>query len=285
MDVAQFSGYLLFLPAAVAFCFQWKQNQEVSNKLAHTEQLFKRRSQELERVQKEWEVSLGLDKTRQQKWVQLEKQVKDAKAKVQELLDQQELLKAAHEKALLGVSENIEDKNQQITILLQQLKEQDLQSQLSQKKAREIERAAAAQMEQAEEKIKASRKGQESELHALRVENRKLETQLQQSQKILATSALDAEQEKRLKKQLAQYRYFNQTVCSQRELLEERLENWETALKGLATAVCTEKGAAVPTSLGPLVGTALELLNQNQLVDDQEFTPHGTVSHESTLTT
>ena len=284
MDVVQISGYLLCLPAVGAFWVQWRQNSEQKKKLLQLEELFCKRTQELERVQKEWEASLGLDRNRSQKWGQLEKQVKEAKAKAQELLEQQELLKEAHEKELRGRLEKVEDKEQQIETLLRQLKEQDQQAQFLQKKVKEVERAAAVQLEQMEAKSKSSIKGQFHELNTMRAENRKLESQLQQAQKTYAAASVDVEQGKRLKKQLAQYRYFNQTVSSQGEMLEERLQNWETALKGLATAVCQDKKVQVPTTLGPLIGTALELLNQSQLVvDDQDFTPHGTVCHAPTI--
>lgn len=285
MDMGQISGYLLSIPACGALWMQWQQNRSLQKKVAHTEQLFQKRTQELERVQKEWETSLGLEKGRQQKWAQVEKQLKEAKARTQETVDQQAGLKATQEKALRSLSEKVEDKESQISTLVQQLKEQDQLVQLAQKKAKEAERAAAIQVAQAEEQTKASAKGQFHEINTLRAENRKLESQLQQMKKTVAASTIDAEQEKRLKKQLAQYRYFNQTVSSQREMLEERLQNWETALKGLATAVCAEKQVTAPTALGPLVGTALELLHQSQLVDDEAFAPHGTQVYESIVAT
>jgi len=268
ISVVSIIGYALACPLALVGIAFWRRNRGLEASLFRSEQLFQKRTKELERVQKEWEEALTLEKGKQQKVGSSEKQLKELKTKNQDLLEQQLKTKEAHEKECAAVQEKLAEQVHQVEVLTAQLKEQDQSHRHTYRRVGELERELAQQTQRMDEKVQESQKAQFQELNRLRVENKKLESLMLKSQKVL--EATDPEGDKRTKKQLAQYRHFYQTACNQRDMLEERMQNWETAIKIMATAICTQKGLTVPSSIGPLVGLALEQLNQGQLVNENE---------------
>lgn len=73
----------------------------------------------------------------------------------------------------------------------------------------------------------------------------------------------------RLRKKLAHYNHFFKVMRGQKEMLEERLENWERALQMLSAWAVKEKGGDSSwKTLGELVAAALQVTMQGQLVDD-----------------
>ncbi|MBI2601639.1 MAG: hypothetical protein HYW48_01170 [Deltaproteobacteria bacterium] len=73
----------------------------------------------------------------------------------------------------------------------------------------------------------------------------------------------------RLRRKLSHYSHFFKVMRGQKEMLEERLENWERALQLLSAWIVKEKGGGEAQTLGELVASALHLTMQGSLVDDQ----------------
>ncbi len=62
-----------------------------------------------------------------------------------------------------------------------------------------------------------------------------------------------------------------------REMAEERNQNWETALRYFATHILGDKTKAADTSIGSLVGAALEKIGATLVIDEEEAVPHATL--------
>ena len=88
-----------------------------------------------------------------------------------------------------------------------------------------------------------------------------------------ATENLTLEEAQALKRKLAQIERLYAGMKGLRELAEERNNNLETAVRKLAThtlqSLRSNKSEDLPTTLGPLVGGALELIGA-ELIDDGE---------------
>ena len=90
--------------------------------------------------------------------------------------------------------------------------------------------------------------------------------------------ALGRDYHKVLKKKLKQYHSFYVTMLSQKNMLEERLGNWEKALKSLSYWVLKQENINPKLkgeeALGELVSSALEITGLDSLVEDEFSTKH-----------
>jgi chromosome segregation ATPase len=98
----------------------------------------------------------------------------------------------------------------------------------------------------------------------------KLENLVRKTAEVHALKTKQAEQVKRKAKH---YQQFYNTVVGQKEMLEERNNNWELALELLASWVLKNQGksasCADENNLGDLVAQALEVTKQRPLIFDE----------------
>lgn len=177
-----------------------------------------------------------------------------------------------HQKELQAKLENASSKAEHFEEMCQSLTKQ-LQ-QLDQEKAAEKKQAtdtlntklksARGEVNSLKEQLKeakASTKEQSIQLQKKTKDFKKLEEK---------SKSGDPEEVKKLKFKLKQYQHFYSTIQGQKEMLEERNHNWETALKLLSTWILKSRNKEVSPNIGTLVSSALELTKSGPLVNDEE---------------
>ena len=161
----------------------------------------------------------------------------------------------------------------QTEVLLQQLKEIDEQK-------RDLRLQLQKEQEEIEQKIKAINLKHQSEIKELntkittdkkeRLRLLKMIEHLEKKVKIADPKLLD-----RLSKRLKHYQHFYRVALSKKEMLEERIDNWELALKLLSKWVLFSQARLKKDeeNLCELVGSALECIKKGSLVEDEFSQP------------
>jgi|GEM_PF-4396556 len=122
----------------------------------------------------------------------------------------------------------------------------------------------------------------QSQINELRSTNKDLRQRLEQTESALkkseelAAKSANPDEVRLLKRKLAQFERLYAGMKGMRELADERNQNLETAVRKLATytlksrqAASNDAQSAIPTTLGPLVGGALEVIGA-VLIDDAD---------------
>lgn len=207
----------------------------------------------------------------QQKASKLTKLEKDNRALQERLRSTQQdgdKITAEWESKIASLQNKIEHYQEEAKALTAQITELDQEK-------REIRKDLSSKETQAGEKFKKS-------LDESQEKTKELKAKIRELEKIVAKSDSEVSRLKeqkqenhaaenlQLKRKIHQYHYFYKTMRLQKEMVEERNANWEKALILLASAIYQDKakGKTVPTNLGELIGGALTLAKQPQLVID-----------------
>lgn len=138
-----------------------------------------------------------------------------------------------------------------------------------------------------ESELKSSLASLKKQLANLESQHKKTLNELQSKLEVQSPEAsLEASKDKQtqddelrqVKHKLQQYHHLYQAMRGHKEMLEERNENWEKALRMISSWVLSKEShpdsqQELPSNLGTLVGQALEFIRQGPLVDDEFSLP------------
>lgn len=270
MDFLLLGLVLVTVSFSAAILFSTKKKiKEEEEKRKELEGKLELRSQEknkLEQGFKEAKQSILLLRQEKKK-----KEIKDKKTakvapKVSEEIYQKLELKYAEES--LNFERKKEALEEEKLVLLKQLKEQDKEAEDFKKESiTERQKQASLSIDYAQTKKKNEK------LEKLHKDYKKSQEKflLQLADYKKSVKVKDQDHEK-VKKKLKQYNNFYASMLSQKNMLQERLENWEKALKILSCWVLKQEKVEIiegKESMGELVSAALEKVGVESLVDDE----------------
>jgi DNA repair exonuclease SbcCD ATPase subunit len=264
-------GLVFSSVGSLAALYFWKQAKDIQKKwldsLAQLEQL---QLQDRKVLQKA-EHYKALSKSEQAKQEELAKTMSQLQQKLHAQQEATQLQVAAKDQALHTTENRLAHFQEQTESLTHQLKDMVLERQqirnqvLSEctKKESELRKQwddSFGQLKSEKQALQKDLTQRTKELNALK---------FQQSQSV----SVDPKVLQQAQKKLKQYYFMFKGLDGQKQMLAERLENWEQALRMLATAVWVEKHSAseaIPKDIGALVYHALQLMKCAHLVNDDE---------------
>jgi len=163
---------------------------------------------------------------------------------------------------------------EQIEVLVKQLKGQDREI-VEFKGNYELERKSQQALNKEALELRKKYERLDKEQKKRREKQDKLLLESKEQKNLLQRKEQEYE---KLKKKLKQYHSFYVTMLSQKNMLEERLGNWEKALKSLSYWVLKQENINPKLkgeeALGELVSSALEITGLDSLVEDEFSTKH-----------
>lgn len=268
-QILAFLGYGLALISLVIAYIFWRKNLTFHNMLAKLMQDNELAQKQEKSLQKEIAELAQDSDQKMQKITKLEKENRALLDRMKTAQSEVEKVAAEWETKISSLQNQVEQYKEEALALTSQIAEIDQEK-------RELRKELAGKEHQIAEKLKKSMDETHEKNREYKNKIRELEKTISKSESEIARlkdlkADVNAEENKQLKKKLNQYLYFYKTIRQQKEMLEERNANWEKALKLLANWIYQEKGSGLstPTNLGELIGGALSLTRQPQLVVDE----------------
>lgn len=266
-NVTGLAGYLGALVFAGLCFYLWTrykilaaQQAQVASSLANTAQDLERQR----KLAKNFEASIL---TKQQEFAQLLKEKEGVEKSCKQLKEELSTFKAAEE-TYRAVENQLEHYKTQTEVLLGQLTEIDseraslkaLYEKERESHGAELEKSVGSLRED-HQKLASRNEHLEKRLNMMQTQYLQLKAREHEGQESLQL----------LKRKVHQSDHLFKTIRGQKEMLDERLQNWETALRILGSWILKDKGHIVDPNqkLGEVVAKALQLTHQGPLfVDD-----------------
>lgn len=259
-----YAAFFLALSASLVALYLWKVNQRFKVELLSSEKFL---SQEKESGKRYF------DQIEEQKAkiLKLEDSLKARKTESHELHLLRENYEKEHEEfekakeSLRSLENKVEHHKVEAQALLAQVKELDAEnSSLKKTNLEDLEGKASTMKKLSHEKKSLEKRFKDSE-NAYKTQKDHI-SKIEKDNKEMKIWLL------RLKKRVQQSEHLYKTIRGQKDMLEERLENWEKALRLLSIWVLKKesKDLKEDMKLGELVSSALQASHQGTLVDDGE---------------
>lgn len=264
-----FFFYISFLTLVIISSFlQKKKNDAVKKvkKLLLREKLFKQNKQKLAQAYKNTKEEL--DRLTLQLKRKALKENKSNKEKNQN--QNYKLIEQQHKDENIHLKRKIEHLNEQVSVLTSQLKNQGdeyqelKKSQINQKKYQQNDFENLILKLKQEQNILKEKTVYQNQQHNKALLDFKKQKQCEERK--------TEEDIKKLKKKLKHYQHFYTISLNQKNMLEEKIINWEKALKILSNWILkkipSEANKDFP-SMGDLVASAIETTGYGSLVEDE----------------
>lgn len=261
------AGYWIALTACFIAAYLWKRMQSLSSKVQDLQAQYdqeKASHQKILSKNSNWETALN---AKEKELIQKKRELADLE-KTQNLFVKEHTESQKNLQDQLRLAQNkLDHFKKEAEALLSQVRELDSENTLLKKtmdsnvheKTSDLSKSVGESQEE-------NKRLHQSNLQ-LQAKVKNLQTHLSEIQ----TQANDQiELMKRLKRKAYQSDHLYRTIRGQREMLDERLENWEKALRLISLWVLKDKGQIVreEASLGEIVSSALHCTQQGPLVCD-----------------
>lgn len=282
MTILSFLGYGIAVISLIFAFVQWKKINQLQNVLMESMNRNLALKNSADQARNSYKTLEDQISGKKQLLLKLEKNVGTLREENTHLKEKMEQEAAIHNVQLEEKARLVEKYASEAKSLTKQIIELDAnQSQLKKKIREEMEATIGANTKEykaLEEKFKENQMELSKTKDTLKVINVKLKKQTEILEEINPTEY------KKTKRKIKQYNQIFTVMRGQKEMAEERAENWEVALKQTSAWIVKTKkpNSKVPTTTSQLAATALELIHGN-LVDDAGFDEKQQIQNSKSL--
>lgn len=182
-------------------------------------------------------------------------------------------LKTEHEESFKKLESNREHLLEQVSVLTQQLSEAVREKKLYSEELSTLTRETEKMGQAMSESLRNQLSEVKNELAAAKRERSNAQAALEKFK--TESGLVKPEELKRWQAKVARLEQLYASMKGLREMAEERNENWETALRFFAIHILGQsQSSSGDTSIGALVGEALEKIGATLVDDDAESAPY-----------